>query len=226
MSMTREWDTFQEDVDKFWIQYLLKVLKESSRSCPQSSSVGHKRFGGKDKKDTPKNKPNRGEERVVQIRKELRILRSRWKNCQEIEKVGIKQLRDDLREKLKWKRRAEYYRKKRKKKEKARQRFIDNPHKFTSDLLGKPKSGTPESTLGVKLKDNLKATHSDMSRESELGNCENLLKPEDSKVHRSTTKGRELQNHQTVPHHLTTQCRRQDVFFYNVSQNDNLHAGE
>ena len=48
-------------------------------------------------------------------------------------------------------------------------------------MLGKPKRGTLESTLG-EVKEYLKSSHSDMSRESELGNCENLLKPEEPKV--------------------------------------------
>ena len=130
-----------------------------------------------EKKNTPKNKPNHREERVNQIRKELRILQNRWKTCQEREKEGIKQLRDELREKLKSKRRAEYYRKKRR----LDKRFINNPYKFTSELLGKPKGGTLESTM-EEVEEHLRQTHSDIFRETELGNCENLMIPETVQV--------------------------------------------
>ena len=109
-------------------------------------SVGQDRFGIVERKNTPKNRPNHREERDS-TRLEKSFESYKKKTCQEREKEGIKQLRDELREKLKSKRRAEYYRKKRKKTEKARQRFINNLHKFTSELLGKPKSGILASTI-------------------------------------------------------------------------------
>ena len=199
-----------------------------------------------------------------------------------MEKEGIKQLRDELREKLKSKRRAKYYRKKKKKKEKASQRFINNLYKFTSQLLGKPKGGTLESTM-EEVEEHLKQTHSDIFQETELGNCKNLMIPEapqvkfnmkeptlvqlteilrkarsksapgysgtSYKVYKKcplllgrlhklikvvrkqhaedsrmlavcrrllNTQERNLQTHQTVPHNLTTNCRRQNLFLINV----------
>ena len=160
MSKSKEWKMFEEDVNKILDTALMGSVER--KTLPTIiHNVCQDRFGIVERKNTPKNKPNHREERVNQIRKELRILRNRWKTRQEREKEGIKQLRDELREKLKSKRRAEYYRKNRKKKGKARQRFINNPYKFTSELLGKPKGGTLESTM-EEVEEHLKQTHSDI----------------------------------------------------------------
>ena len=182
MSKNKEWEMFEEDVNKILDTALIGSVERKLQTLPTIiHSIGRDRFGIVERKNTPKNKPNHREERVNQIRKDLRILQNRWKTCQEREKEGIKQLGDELREKLKSKRRAEYYRKKRKKKEKARQRFINNPYKFTSELLGKPKGGTLESTM-EEVEEHLRQTHSDIFRETELGNCENLMIPETPQV--------------------------------------------
>ena len=55
---------------RFWI--LVGSVERKLQILPTIiHSVGHERFGGKDKKDTPMKKPNRREERVAHIRKEL-----------------------------------------------------------------------------------------------------------------------------------------------------------
>ena len=122
MSKNKEWEMFEEDVNKILDTALIGSIERKLQTLSTIiHSVGRRMFGIVERKNTPKNKSNHREERVNQIRKDLRILQNRWKTCQENEKEGIIQLRDELREKLKSKRRAEYYRKKRKKKEKARQ---------------------------------------------------------------------------------------------------------
>ena len=72
MSKNKEWEMFEEDVNKILDTALIGSVERKLQTLPTIiHSVGQDRFGIVERKNTPKNKPNHREERVNQIRKEL-----------------------------------------------------------------------------------------------------------------------------------------------------------
>ena len=75
MRKNKEWEMFEEDVNKILDTALIGSVERKLQTLPTSiHCVGRDRFGIVERKNTPTNKPNHREERVNQIRKELRIL--------------------------------------------------------------------------------------------------------------------------------------------------------
>ena len=86
------------------------------------------------KKGKSKGGPSMRQREIKDIRKELRGLKRRWRRAKEEERVGLAELREILRERLKSIRSAEaiYQKKKNKKREKARSKFLNNLYRYTS----------------------------------------------------------------------------------------------
>ena len=139
-------------------------------------SMCETRFGSKGGKKENKGKagPSRRQRKIAEIRKELRLLKHRWKYAADSEKDGLKCLRDDLRKNLMSQRRAENIRKKAVEKKKARRAFFQHPFKFVSDLLGKPKSGILECSV-EEAEQQVNMCHSDPLRDEPLEECPNLI---------------------------------------------------
>ena len=83
---------------------------------------------------------NRREREIKRVRKELNTLKRRWKKAPEEEKIGLHQLREIMRSKLKHLRKAERLRAGRKMKAERRSQFVKNPYKFTKTLLSNKRS--------------------------------------------------------------------------------------
>ncbi|KAL7846889.1 hypothetical protein SRHO_G00218690 [Serrasalmus rhombeus] len=108
-------------------------------------SIASNRFGIKEqhatKTTTAAPIPNRREAKIVQLRQELRTLRSQYKKASEQEKVSFAELRGVVQERLTTLRRAEWHRKKGKERARKHSAFVANPLKFTKKLLGEKRSG-------------------------------------------------------------------------------------
>ena len=92
-------------------------------------------------------------------------MRKQWrKSDYPDEKLGLSQLRDDLRSTLALLRKAERRRKMRKAKRRKRATFYENPHKFTKKLCEENKSGVLEVHLD-ELEDHLRRTYTAKSQE-------------------------------------------------------------
>ena len=100
MSKNKEWEKFEKDDNKIVDTLLIGNVERKLQTLPTIiHSIGQDRFVIVQRKNTPRNKPNYRQERVNQIKKEIQTLQNRQEICQEREKEGIKQLRDELREK-------------------------------------------------------------------------------------------------------------------------------
>jgi len=77
-------------------------------------NIGAERFGGKQMRScqsTPRQpRENRRIKEIKQLRADLRRLRKAFRQAEEGEKLALKEIRDNLRERIKTLRRAEYYR--------------------------------------------------------------------------------------------------------------------
>ncbi|XP_060589960.1 uncharacterized protein LOC132745155 [Ruditapes philippinarum] len=135
-------------------------------------TLGKERFGLENKTNLPQPPPvpNRRLCEIKKIRLELRSLRKQYKQSSMVEKEGIKQLREQIRSRLKSLTNAERLRRKRREKTKKRTAFISNPYKFTKELLGEEKCGKLESSRN-EVEEYLKETHSDPHRSESLGEC-------------------------------------------------------
>ncbi|XP_075313231.1 uncharacterized protein LOC142373743 [Odontesthes bonariensis] len=140
-------------------------------------SIATERFGTVEKRAAanPYSK-NRRAEKISQLRRELRDLKSQFKRASEDLKPGLAEIRCVLRKKLLTLRRAEWHRKRAKERAKRRAAFLANPFGFTKQLLGQKRSG--HLTCAKEEVDSyLHETHSDAVREEDLGECRDLIKP-------------------------------------------------
>ncbi|XP_063436214.1 uncharacterized protein LOC134717649 [Mytilus trossulus] len=135
-------------------------------------NIGKERFGVEERKERSniKQTPNRREQKIKQLRKELKDLNRRYKKSNEIEKLGIACITDNVREELRRTRRAEQLKNSNKKKAKNRANFIKNPYNYTKTLLGGERTGHLHCSK-EEVEKYLHETHSDKERETHLGYC-------------------------------------------------------
>ena len=143
---------------------------------------GSEKFGVIEKKVQPQEArgQSRHQKEIKGIKKELRALTKRWKAANksgnQLEIMGIDELRDQHRQRLKKLRKAECLKRRRKLKERQRKQFFDDPFKFIKGLFDSAKSGT----LNVRkedLEEHLKSTYSDSLCKEELGSMSGLINP-------------------------------------------------
>ena len=123
---------------------------------------------------------SRHQKGIKGIRKELRALTKRWKvvnkNGDQLEIMGINELRDQHRQRLKKLRKVEHLKKRRKLKERQRKQFFDDAFKFIKGLSDSAKSGT--LNVGREdLEEHLKCTYLDSLHKEELGSMSGLINP-------------------------------------------------
>ena len=148
---------------------------------------GSEKFGVIEKKMQPQEA--RGQSRCQKetkgIKKELRALTKRWKvankNGDQLEIMGIDELRDQCRQRLKKLRKVEHLKRRRKLKERQGKQFFDDPFKFIKGLFDSAKNGT----LNVRredLEEHLKSTYLDSLCEEELSSMSGLINPKEPSV--------------------------------------------
>ncbi|XP_021365777.1 uncharacterized protein LOC110458420 [Mizuhopecten yessoensis] len=130
------------------------------------------RFGVGGKQRNPKNVviPNRRQDNIQRLRRELKAVTRQYRRASDIERIGLHQLRDDIRENLARLRKAEQVKKARKDRARKRESFIKDPYSFTKTLLGGERSGRLDSST-ADIEQHLRETHGDEDRGIPLGNC-------------------------------------------------------
>ncbi len=142
--------------------------------------IGTERLGVTEKRSTTTpSLPNRREVKISQLRQDLRSLKRQYKVAKEEETTALAELREIVRRRLTTLRRAEWHRKKGKKRARKRRAFISNPFSFTKRLLGQKKSGNLTSSV-EEMNYHLSVTFSDSERKQDLGPCEKLIEPPES----------------------------------------------
>ncbi|XP_077352497.1 uncharacterized protein prkg2l isoform X1 [Festucalex cinctus] len=94
----------------------------------------------------------------------------RWRRAEHQEKEALSELSSDLRKNLLQLQRAEVTRRRQKEKCQQTNSFFNNPFRYTSALLGQPKSGRLACSK-EEVEEAVKAAHSDPSRDLPLGKC-------------------------------------------------------
>ena len=175
------WQAFDEDADRILEVTLAGSTDKKIRTMSTIIySMGAERFGVQERKQgkKPNEKTNRRQQQISQIRAELRQLTRAYREATNDEKPALEELRGILRGRLKTLRRAENSRRKRKERIRRRAQFTSNPFQFVKKLLGDKRSGRLECPR-EEVEQHLRDTHSDLDRQQELGECPQLLQPDD-----------------------------------------------
>ncbi len=114
--------------------------------------------------------PSRRQREIARLRQEQRCLRKRWRKAPVSQREGLQHLQEELHSQLLKLRKAESLRKKQREKRRQRKNFFSDPFKFTSNLLGKPKSGRLECSQD-EVEESVREAHSDPDRSTPLGDC-------------------------------------------------------
>lgn len=142
-------------------------------------SIAAERFGVKEPhatKTTTGPNPNRREQKITQLRQELRKLRSQYRKASEVDKAALAELRSVVRGRLTTLRCAEWHWRRGREKARKCSAFILNAFVFTKKLLGQKRSGhlsCPEEEVNLFLSN----TYRDRMRERDLGHCDTLISP-------------------------------------------------
>lgn len=184
-SEKKAWQAFDDDVNSTLESVLAGgVDRKVEAMTTIIYSMGHERFGAKELKarETPSGRGNRRETEISQIRGELKGLKRAYIEARESgsvqEMYALEELRETLRERLKSLRRAENNRRRRKERMRKRAQFTAGPFQFIKKLLGDKRSGRLECPR-EEVEQHLRQTHSDSRRDEELGDCPQLLQPEE-----------------------------------------------
>ena len=118
-SAKQQWRDFEDDAVKT-LQTILSGSPDKKMSILTTIlySMGQDRFGKAEKRQSKQDlpvTPSRRQSKITSLRSEIRQLTKQYRNATEEEKIGLSQLRNGLREKLKSLRRAENNKKNRKK---------------------------------------------------------------------------------------------------------------
>ena len=188
MADKKEWAAMDEDISaSMSCQGFISTEQKLHWMMITIYQYGSEKFGVIEKKVQPQEArgQSRHQKKIKGIRKELRALTKRWKeankNGDKLEIMGIDELTDQHRQRLKKLRKAECLKRRRKLKERQRKQFFNDPFKFIKGLFDSAKSGT----LNVRredLEEHLKSTYSDSLCEEELGSMSGLINPTEPSV--------------------------------------------
>ncbi|RXN24139.1 reverse transcriptase [Labeo rohita] len=172
-----EWRQFDEDVDgALEASSKGSVDQQLQTMCTFIICIGAERFGIKQPKAKTIARPNRRENKITALRRDLKSLKQRFKKASKEEKPALAELRDIFRKKLISLRRAEWHRRKGRERARKRTAFVANPFGFTKKLLGQKRSGTLMCTEDD-ISRHLSETYSNRLREEDLGPCRELISP-------------------------------------------------
>ena len=141
--MTTQWKQFDDDVDEI-LQLTAKGQAERKLQTLTTiiSTIAVERFGEEEKKDHKTTyTPNRRAVEIHKIRGEMKALKIQYKEATAEKRNGLAQLMCILRKKIIVLRRAEWHRRRHRKRVRKRANFINNPYKFTKQLLEKSTVG-------------------------------------------------------------------------------------
>jgi hypothetical protein len=180
----KAWKAFEDETDIILEATLAGNINNKVKTMTTIIyTMGVERFGVEGKKSGNKHiiQNNRRLHHISIIRSELRRLTKAYKVAKEEERGALVELRDISRKKLISLRRAEYTRRSRKERMKKRAQFTSNPFQFMKRLLGDTRSGRLECPK-EEVEQHLKETYSDPGRDNSLGECKQLIQPEEPTV--------------------------------------------
>ncbi|KAK0139195.1 hypothetical protein N1851_024123 [Merluccius polli] len=138
----------------------------------QGNLVSQRKGWGRSQTTVPK--ISRHQKEIAIQRGDLQRLKKAFRKATEVEKPALTEIRDNLRERIKFLRRAECHRRDRKRQTKERVDFTKNPFEYLSKLLGDKRS---EELKATKEQVEEHQVHSDPRREDSLEEMEELIKP-------------------------------------------------
>lgn len=152
----KEWERFDCEMNEVLEHVLAGELNRKMKAMASIIwSIGAERFGVKQTKThQPRPVQQRENRRIKEIklhRADRRRHRKAFIQAEEEEKQALKEIWDTLRERIKTLRRAEYYRRDRRRRAKQREQFTKNPFAYLSKLLGDKRSGQLQASREVPL---------------------------------------------------------------------------
>ena len=135
-------------------------------------------FGSNDSKWSKKNadRTSRRHEKIKEVRKEKKRLRTRWLQAGDDEKEGLKVLYEEVKKKHRQLLRDERRAERRRAQKKTLKEFTSNPYKFAKKLFDEKKGGKLECTKDD-LEKHLKETYTDPKRNTKLPPIDGLKRP-------------------------------------------------
>ena len=169
LSDKKAWEEMDEDLSKVLELSLKGDIKKKLQAMGRITySYGNDRFGLVEAKERPPKGKGRREEKINKLKVQIRELKKNWKRTLDPdEKLGLSQLRDDLRSQVAVLSKAERRRKIRQNRRRKRTAFYENPHKFTKKLFEENKSGVLDVPQ-EELENHLKRTYTDNQMNEEL----------------------------------------------------------
>ncbi len=162
----KDWETFDREID----QVLESVLAgDIGRKMEAMSTIiwnmGAERFGMEQRqtKGPQQAGENRRSREIAKLRGDLRRLKKAFRQAPEEEKPALKEMRDNVRERIKTLRLAECQRRDRRRREKERVKFTKKTFKYLSGLLGVKRSGVLKAPK-EEVEEHLCKVHSDPRR--------------------------------------------------------------
>ena len=143
-------DTINGHLTKNKFNFKHHYLNERLETLPTILHTNGKKIFGVKKtgeKRINKGKCDRREVKIKKLRTELKQIESQWMRAPKKEQKGLAEIWDELRSQLTSPQRAEYNRKKRHRRARARTAFMKGSDKYVKRLLGNPRSGTLESKI-------------------------------------------------------------------------------
>ena len=179
-SEVEKYEQFDKDVSAIVQKQKGTIEQRITKLAEAIHNEGEKRFG-LENNSGPETRQrvniSRRQEEITRIRKEKKLLRSRWIKSNEQEREGLMKLYEDIKKKHRDLLRKERRLKRKKEKEKIRREFVNNPFEFAKGIFTTSKSGTLKCTK-EELENHLKEKYSDHRREERLPFIHDLIKPD------------------------------------------------
>ena len=163
-----------------WEYFTRSSWKEIEIHVPSHLYNWQRKFGvaeQRKKGEEVKIQPNRREMKIRKLWGELKQLRKAFKTANNVEKAGLKDLRDQHRKEIASLRKAERIRKRKRNTAKKRAAFIANPYQFSRQLFENERSGHLSNSI-QEIENYLHAVHADPLRDEPLGDCGRFLPEE------------------------------------------------
>ena len=168
---TAVYKQFDEEVNKKLMKMKGTTEQKLEKLAATIYEEGLKLFGleseSKEKTGKPQRKNSRRQDKIQEVKKEKKRLRTLWLQADEDEKQGLKELYEEVKQRHRLLLREERRAERRKERKRCRKDFIKDPYKFAKKLFDEKKGGKLECTK-EELETHLKETYTDPQRNTKL----------------------------------------------------------
>ena len=175
-----EYKKFDEDVNRKLMKMKGSTEQKLEKLAGTIYEEGLKRYGlEKERKEKSQKHPkrtSRRQEKIKEVRKEKKRLRTMWLRADDDEKEGLQVLYEETKKKHRQLMRDERRAERRKERKKCRKEFVKDPYKFAKKLFDEKKGGKLECTK-EELEEHLKKTYTDAERNKKLPPMEGIKRP-------------------------------------------------